>query len=69
MHHLNTDPAVEVTADLLEKFAAEHGGPIEIDNATGTAHWDHPNLPIRYFAHLTGNVKVSPGVTIEVSER
>lgn len=53
MHHLNTDPEVEVSADLLEQFAAKHGGPIEVDHARLTMHWDHPNLPIRYFARVS----------------
>lgn len=52
MHHLSNDPEVEVTPDRLEQFAAEHGGAIEFDNAAHTAHWDHPNLPVRYFARL-----------------
>lgn len=52
MHHLSNDPEVEVTPDRLEQFAAEHGGAIEFDNAAHTAHWDHPSLPVRYFAHM-----------------
>ena len=52
MHHLSNDPEVEVTPDRLTQFAGEHGGDIEFDNAANTAHWDHPNLPVRYFARM-----------------
>lgn len=57
MHHLSTDPEVEVTPDRLEELLAEHGGAIEFDNAAHTAHWDHPNLPVRYFARLPEQVQ------------
>lgn len=52
MHHLRTDPEVEVTSDRLADLCAEHGGVIEFDNAAHTANWDHPSLPVRYFARL-----------------
>lgn len=52
MHHLSNDPEVEVTSEQLAKFAEDHGGDIEFDNSANTAHWDHPNLPVRYFARL-----------------
>lgn len=59
-HHLTTDPRIEVSADQLEAFAAEHGGNIEFDNAAGTAHWDHPNLPVRYVARVSKTEAVKP---------
>lgn len=52
MHHLMTDPEVEVTSAQLKKLADEHGGTIEADHVANTAHWDHPNLPVRYFAQV-----------------